>query len=101
MNITAKCGCGAQIALAPNSPSELGNGHGYASNNTATVDAEREGVATAFKLWSEQHASCGQRRGLDFPMPTPWFVPQPTVESPTVTAATATADSVLPGGTSK
>lgn len=80
MDIQATCGCGAKITLAPNTPSELGNGHGYASNNTATVDAEREAVATAFRLWSEQHSSCSRRD--PFPIPTPWFVPEPTA-SPT------------------
>lgn len=58
MDIQATCGCGAKITLAPGTPSQLGNGHGYASNNNATVDAEREAVAAAFAKWIEAHQLC-------------------------------------------
>lgn len=60
MDIQATCGCGAKVNIAPGRPSELGNGHGYASNNTATVDAERQAVAEAFAKWVEAHQRCNR-----------------------------------------
>lgn len=60
MDIQATCGCGAKVTIAPGTPSSLGNAHGYASNNTATVDAEREAVGAAFAKWIEAHRPCAR-----------------------------------------
>lgn len=67
MDIKATCGCGAQITLTPGRPNDLGNGHGYASNNNATVDAERAAVAEAFGKWVEAHAACTRSARITYP----------------------------------
>lgn len=71
MDIQATCGCGAKISITPGSPSSLGNGSALISYNTNTVDAEREAVSATFKLWSEQHASCGTRQECVMAQPIP------------------------------
>lgn len=72
MDIQATCGCGAKVTVAPGSPSSLGNGHGYAANNTATVDAERAAVEGAFAKWVAAHQQCNQPSGGA--TPGEWYV---------------------------